>query len=225
MIRRARASSPADGHFALPGILKACVVGPCSLSPSPSPAARTLPARPSKPATESPKVPPANNGTDGHGTTAPGTGDSPTTSSEVTTTTGDPTTDDSTTGTTASPPVQCTEIVIADPLLEEYLRQRLDVPEGPIPVELAESLDAILTDRDVASLSGLECFKISSRSPSTPPTSSTSARSQASPSSPPCGYRTARSPTSARSPASSICSSSTSRATRSPPSPRSPDCR
>src|SRR5687768_9278066 len=83
------------------------------------------------------------NGTDGHGTTAPAPTDSPPppTTREITTTTGDSTTDDSTTGTTAPPAGQCNEIVIADPLLEKYLRQRLDVPEGPIAVELAESLD------------------------------------------------------------------------------------
>src|SRR5690606_5677866 len=94
--------------------------------------------------------------TGGDDTVAP----APTTSSDATTTsvtTTAPTTTDEG-STTAAPIEPCREIVVADPLLEARIREALVLPNGPIPVDAAESLVELSVFGEVGTLAGLECF-------------------------------------------------------------------
>jgi hypothetical protein len=80
--------------------------------------------------------------------------------------TGDPADPTSTTDSSSSAasttgsPLDCpAELVLADPQLHTLVRVRLDLPQGPIPGELAPALEVLDTDHtDVSSLAGLECF-------------------------------------------------------------------
>ncbi|WAS96512.1 leucine-rich repeat domain-containing protein [Nannocystis punicea] len=62
------------------------------------------------------------------------------------------------TSTTTPEPVDCSEIVLADEVLLQAVRDALGIAEGPISPAAALELEMLVVDGGVASIAGLECF-------------------------------------------------------------------